>query len=107
MKRREFITLLGAAAASPLMAQAQQPATPAVGFLRGGSLTDVPIDRVTAFHQGLKDTGFVEGQNVTIDYCSDEHQTDTLRLLVEDLLHRQVALILGDTPVQWSTMSDW
>src|SRR5262244_1618347 len=71
---------------------------PVVGFLLGGSLTDVPMDRVTAFHQGLKEAGFVEGQNVTIEYRSDEHQTDRLRLLVADLLHRQVALIVGETP---------
>src|SRR5262249_3304609 len=56
------------------------------------------MDRVTAFHQGLKEAGFVEGQNVAIEYLSDEHQTDRLRLLVADLLHRQVALIVGDTP---------
>ena len=79
-------------------ARAQQPAMPAVGFLRGGSLTDVPVDRVTAFHQGLKEAGFVEGQNVAIEYRSDEYQTDRLRLLVADLLHGQVAVIVGDTP---------
>ena len=57
----EFITLLGgAAASSPLAVRAQQPAMPTVGFLRGGSLTDVPMDRVTAFHQGLKEAGFVQ-----------------------------------------------
>ena len=99
MRRREFITLLGGAAASwPLAVRAQQPAMSTVGFLRGGSLTDVPMDRVTAFHQGLKEAGFVDGQNVAIEYRSDEHQTDRLPLLVADLLHRQVALIVGDTP---------
>jgi ABC transporter substrate binding protein/ABC transporter family protein len=69
-----------------------------VGFLLGGSLTDMPTHLVTAFHQGLKEAGFVEGQNVAIEYRSAEHQTDRLRLLVADLLHRQVALIVGDTP---------
>jgi hypothetical protein len=69
-----------------------------VGFLRSGSLSDVPRDRVTAFREGLKEVGFVEGQNVAIEYRSDEYQTDRLPLLVADLLSRQVALIVGDTP---------
>ncbi|MFL5045698.1 MAG: ABC transporter substrate-binding protein [Xanthobacteraceae bacterium] len=98
MRRRAFIALLGGAAAAwPLAARAQQPAMPVVGFLRSGSLTDVP-HRVTAFHQGMKETGYVEGQNVAIEYRSDEHQIDRLPLLVADLLRRQVALIVGNTP---------
>jgi putative tryptophan/tyrosine transport system substrate-binding protein len=97
--RREFITLLGGAAAAwPLAARAQQLAIPVVGFLRSGPLTDV-LYRVTAFRQGLKEAGFVEGQNVAIESRSDERQTDGLPLLVADLLRRQVALIVGfDTP---------
>ena len=96
MKRRDFITLLGGAAAAwPLAARAQQPAMPVVGLLRSGALTDVP-HRVTVFRQGLKEAGFVEGQNVAIEYRSD--QTDKLPLVVADLLRRQVALIVGDTP---------
>jgi putative tryptophan/tyrosine transport system substrate-binding protein len=99
MRRRDFITLLGGAvAASAVTARAQQPAMPVVGFLRSGSFPDMP-GRVTAFSQGLKEAGFVEGQNVAIEYRSDEHQTDRLPLLVADLLRRQVALLVGfNTP---------
>src|SRR5262245_31969341 len=95
MRRRDFITLLGGAAAWPLTARAQQPAMPVVGFLRSGTLTEVP-HRVTAFQQGLKEAGFVEGQNVAIEYRS-ARETE-LPLLVADLLRRQVALIVGNTP---------
>ena len=98
MRRREFITWLGGAAAWPLAARAQQPAMPVVGFLRSGSLSDVR-DRVPAFRQGLKEAGFVEGQNVAIEYRSGEFHSDRLPLLLGDLLRRQVALIVGlDTP---------
>src|SRR5262245_13921355 len=95
MRRRDFITLLGGAAAAwPLAAGAQQPAMPVVGLLRDGTFTNLP--RVTAFRQGLKEAGFVEGQNVAIEYRSDE--ADRMPLLVADLLRRQVALIVGNTP---------
>jgi putative ABC transport system substrate-binding protein len=89
MKRREFITLVGGATAAwPLVARAQQQAMPVVGFLRSGTIADVP-HRVTAFREGLKEAGFVEGQNVAIEYRSDEGQTDGLPLLVADLLRSQ------------------
>jgi putative ABC transport system substrate-binding protein len=96
MRRRAFITLLGGAAAWPLAARAQQPSIPVVGFLRSGTLSDIP-HRVAAFHQGLKETGFVEGRNVAIEYRSAKDQTE-LSFLIADLLRRQVALIVGNTP---------
>ena len=95
IRRREFIfTLGGAAAAWPLAARAQQPAMPVMGFLRS---TDLP-HYATGFRQGLKEAGFVEGQNVAIEYGFTEDQPDRLALLLADLLRRQVALIVGNTP---------
>jgi putative ABC transport system substrate-binding protein len=100
IRRRDFVTLLaGAAAAMPFAARAQQPAMPVIGFLRSALIPEPEAThRVTAFHQGMKETGYVEGQNVAIEYRSDEGQTDQLPLLVADLLRRQVALIIGNTP---------
>src|SRR5262245_25575710 len=96
--RQKFLaTLGGAVAAWPLAARAQQPAMPVVGFLRSETLADVPQDRVTAFRQGVKEAGFVEGQNVAIEIRSSEDQS-RLPLLVTDLLRRQVAVIVANTP---------
>jgi putative tryptophan/tyrosine transport system substrate-binding protein len=96
MRRREFIALVGGAAASaPFAAWAQQAAVPVIGFLRSASLADVS-GLVTAFRQGLNEAGFVEGQNVAIEFRSAEGQPDRLPALTNDLIRRPVALFVGD-----------
>jgi ABC-type uncharacterized transport system substrate-binding protein len=102
VKRRKFISLIGGAAVfAPLAARAQQPAKetamPVVGFVRSTTLAD-STRLVAAFRQGVNEAGFVEGQNIAIEYRYADNQVDRLRALVADLIGRPVAVIAGNIP---------
>src|SRR5262249_37692062 len=93
MKRREFITLLGSAAAGwPISARAQQPAMPVIGLIHTGA-PEIDAYRLVPFRQGLNEVGYVEGQNVTIEYRWARGRHDSMPDLVADLLRRRVTLI--------------
>jgi putative tryptophan/tyrosine transport system substrate-binding protein len=103
MRRREFITLLGGATTAwPLAARARQSAMPVVGILDQRSPEEL-ADRLRGFRQGLRDSGFVEGQNVAVEYHWAENKLDRLPDLAADLVRRRVAVIVATSGLNCTT----
>jgi putative tryptophan/tyrosine transport system substrate-binding protein len=96
MRRREFIALIGGATTWPLSVRAQQPSMPVIGFL-GSDSPDLYADRLRAFRQGLKETGFVDGQNLPIEYRWAQGRNDQLPGLAADLVRGRMAVIVAST----------
>ena len=97
LRRRDFVTLLGGTAAWPLAARAQQSARPVVGLMHATARTN--DDWVDAFKEGLSQTGYLDGRNVTIEFRSAEDQYDRLPAIAAEFVRRQVNVIAAGTPV--------